>query len=55
LDTTVPHNAALLTLADSVDQADTPILKRLNLPQFKPTTTFRRREARLPFTGDQFF
>src|SRR6266446_8052882 len=40
-------------LADSVDQAYTPILKLLNFPQFKPTTTFRRRKERFPFTGDQ--
>jgi hypothetical protein len=40
-------------LADSVDQAYTPTLKLLNLPQFKPTTTFRRRKERLPFVGDQ--
>src|SRR5262245_1171003 len=40
-------------LADSVDQAYTPTLKLENLPQFKPTTTFRRRKERLPFTGDQ--
>src|SRR4030095_15929982 len=40
-------------LADSVDQAYTPTLKLLNLPQFKPTTTFRRRKERLSCTGDQ--
>src|SRR6266404_991229 len=40
-------------LANSVDQAYTPILKLLNLPQFKPTTTFRRRKERLPYTGDK--
>jgi hypothetical protein len=28
-------------------------LKLLNLPQFKPTTSFRRRKERLSFTGDQ--
>jgi hypothetical protein len=28
-------------------------LKLLNLLQFKPTTTFRRRKERLSFTGDQ--
>src|SRR5215475_9984898 len=40
-------------LADSVDQAYTPTLKLLNLPQFKTTTTFRRRKESLPLTGDQ--
>src|SRR5262249_29013606 len=40
-------------LADSVDQAYTPTFKLLNLPQFKPMTMERRREERLPFTGDQ--
>jgi hypothetical protein len=28
-------------------------LKPLNFPQFKPTTTFRRRKERLTFTGYQ--
>src|SRR5262249_33751554 len=41
------------SLADSVDQADTPALKLLNLPKLEPTTTFRRRKERLPFTGDK--
>src|SRR5919199_5254964 len=40
-------------LADSVDQAYTPTLQLVNLPQFKPTATFRRRKECLRFTGDQ--
>ena len=40
-------------LADSVDQAYTPTLDLMNLPQFKPTTTERRRKECLRFTGDQ--
>ena len=39
--------------ADLVDQAQAPTLKLLNLPKFKPTTTFRRRKEHFPFTGDQ--
>ena len=41
------------TSADFVDQADTPVLKLLNLPQLEPVATFRRLKERLPFTGDQ--
>src|SRR6266536_5142899 len=33
--------------------AHAPIRKLLNLPELEPTTTFRRRKERLPFTGDQ--
>jgi Amidase len=32
---------------------NTPIWKLLNLPEFEPMTTFRRRKERLPLTGDQ--
>ena len=40
-------------LADSVDQAYTPTVKLLNVPQLEPATAFRRRKERRPFTGDQ--
>src|SRR2546429_934186 len=45
--------ASRLPSADSVDQAHEASRKLLNLPQFEYTTTFRRREERLPLTGDQ--
>jgi hypothetical protein len=43
----------LLSRSDSVDQIHPPVVGPLNLPQLKPTTSPRRREERLPFSGDQ--
>lgn len=40
-------------LGDSVDQADTPTVELLNLPEFESTTAFRRCKERVPFTGDE--
>src|SRR6266480_4874981 len=40
-------------LANSIDQADAPVWKLLNLPEFEPTTTFSSRKECLSFTRDQ--
>src|SRR5580693_4609118 len=39
--------------ANSIDQADTPTLKLLDVPQLKRMTTLRRRKQRLPVTSNQ--